>query len=144
MKNETEQISTINRNKAFFEQIEKFAPRRKTVYTLIRSYGQLTDCEIADKMCLPINSITGRRRELTELCWIKAIYSKKNEKSNCKNTVWAVTNPVEREDLINEKRQELEEEREALCYDLFSLVTPFGEALLNKRIQTITNLINKL
>ena len=136
--------SEINRNESFYSQISKFAMRRKTVYNLIKTYNGLTDYEIAQRMVLPINSATGRRKELLEEEWIKPVFSKLNEKTNKMNTVWVVTSPEERERLIKEKLYWLNRELGYLTLDLDGTTFNCTEELIESRIKKLTKLINKL
>jgi len=137
--------SLKNRNDAFKKLIEKFGLRRKTVYNLIKDCGSLTDFEISEKMILPINSITGRRRELEELCLIKESGSKKNEKTDVLNTIWSVTSETERLNLINSKLSKLIKERDTLEMDLLSLsISNFSIELIKKQLKIVGKLIKDL
>lgn len=137
--------SIINRNESFHTQIEKFALRKGTVYKMFKTYGGLTDFEVAQKMVLPINSITGRRKELLETFFLKAVWSKLNEKTNKMNTVWVVTDPEEREKLVDVKLFELYGEITALEIDVaFINLSNVTEKLILQRIKKLQKLIDKL
>jgi len=137
--------SIENRNNAFKQLIEKFALRKRVVYKIIESYGSLTDFEIAEKMKLPINSITGRRKELEQSCLIKEVASKKNDKTNITNTIWSVTTEAERVALITSKLSELIKQRDALYNDLDAThLSKFSIELINTQLKTVVKLIKGL
>jgi len=137
--------SIENRNNAFKQLIEKFALRKRAVYKIIESYGSLTDFEIAEKMKLPINSITGRRKELEQSCLIKEVASKKNDKTNITNTIWSVTTESERTLLIASKLSELIKQRDALYNDLDAThLSKFSIELINTQLKTVVKLIKGL
>ena len=134
-----------NRNKSFFSQIEKFGLRKRTMYKLFKSYGEMTDDDLSKLMRLPINSITGRRRELAEIFFVKAIGTEQNPHTGKPNTIWIVTTPNEREELIKKEIKQLMYKRFVYLTDLeIIILSELTKKYLLKKINKITELINKL
>lgn len=137
--------SIINRDESFYTQIAKFAQRRWTVYNLIKTYNGLTSHEIKDKMVLGKHQISGRVTELAEEFWVKSNGSKLNEQTGKQNTIWVVTTPEEREELIKYKLQELNDNLTDLKVDLHDYwCTDYTYELIKERTKKLTKLINTL
>lgn len=137
--------SIINRNQSFYSQISKFAQRRWTVYNLIKTYNGLTSHEIKDKMVLGKHQISGRVTELAEEFWVKSNGSKLNEQTGKQNTIWVVTTLEEREKLVKEKLDELEDELGKLSIDSdYYDLCRTTQNLINDRIKKLDKLINAL
>ncbi len=96
-----ETLSIKNRNESFHKLTDKLGERNKTAYNLIKKYRGLTSHQIKEKMILGLNQVSGRITELKDLFLIKESGSRKNEKSDCKNTFWVITSIEERRDLVD-------------------------------------------
>ncbi len=134
-----------NRNECFFTNAETLGARKKTVYKIIESYGKLTAQEIKEKMVLGVNQISGRLTELSDLYLIKESGSKFNEKSDRPNTLWEITTPDERIDMVNTAFINLRSERDTLINDLNLLnLSQITRDRTFKRVRTIDKQIFNL
>lgn len=137
-------IAIHNRNDAFHSNLEKLSQRRKTVYRIIKNYGQITASQIKDKMMLGINQVSGRITELKKMCLIVEVGSVKNEKSNTNNTLYRTTTKNEQIDLINKRYQELIDEQKELENDYNLGLSNYSLEVIKKRISGIKKEINQL
>lgn len=138
-------IPIQNRNEAFHLKVDDLGLRRKTVYKLIETYGPITSQEVKEKMRLGVNQVSGRVTELAARFFIKAEGSKVNNKSNCSNTLWVVTTPNERINLINAEFIHLRNERDELVNDLnLTELSEVAKEIVRKRVAKIDAKIETL
>jgi len=139
-------ISTVNRNLAYFQKVENLAANRKTVFELIKKHNPITAQELSSLLLWNINQISGRITELSEMFLIKPEGSKLNTYSNCENTLWTIVgNNQERVDLITAKFKELELERDALEEDLSSFeLSDYLKKEAQKRLKKVNKTLKQL
>lgn len=152
------QTTLQTRNETYFKNIEKLSLRRKTVYNLIKKYGELTAQEITVKMVFiktvkkngkakrifGINNVSGRLTELSNLFLIKSIGVKLNEKTQCPNTIWQITTPDEQIDSVNKEYVKLTEQKDKLVNDYHLLLSDLSKDLIEKRVKVLNNKIKAL
>jgi hypothetical protein len=138
-------IATENRNESFFAKIEEFSLRRKTTYQLIKTYQPITTQELKRKMLLGVNQVSGRVTELAQSFYIKPVGTKINEHSKMPNTLWAITTPDERIDLMNAAYVKLIDEQDTLINHLNVTEPSISVKItLKKRIAQITKIISQI
>lgn len=139
------ETSIKNRNQSFWSQVEKFDLRKGTIHKLFTKYGPMTDYDLSRLMRLPINSITGRRRELVEIFFVKAISTEQNPHTKKPNTVWDTISPDERTELIEKEVERLKSERFIRLKDLEVIyISDLTRKDILHKVNKISELINKL
>ena len=137
----TPSAATINRNDAFYINTEKFGLRKKTVYNLVNIYGLITSHQIAEKMKLGINQVSGRITELKDEFLIIEAGSVLNRKTKVHNTLWRVTTKDERTNLVNKRYQELVNETKQLENDFHLGISEYGLKAIKKQSKKINKQI---
>ena len=130
MKTESEK----NRDDAYLELVPTLGLRQATVLSLITTYRELTISEIALKMRLGTNHISGRIGELEQRCLIRIKGSKKNLNTKVKNTVWEVIPISERKAAREVKINVLTEKAVHLAVDLGNVASVSAINLISKEI----------
>ena len=138
------QSSTQNRNGVYFSQIEKLKGRRKTVFKLIKTYGFISAHQIAKKMRLSLNCVSGRLTELKDMFLIVEAAKIHNDKTKVLNTLWRVVRQDERTDLVNAKYQELINTRDGLINDFNLNISDITKEVLEKELKKINKKIEML
>lgn len=128
--------SIKNRNESY-EKIKPLGPKQKVVLDLITKYVGLTTHEVADKMRLKTESITGRIKELEQRGCIKAIGRCFNYKTERKNTIWLNTTPEEKKSIVEAKIADLHERAVHLSVDLGNVVSNSAIDLISKELKRI-------
>lgn len=118
--------------------------RQKTVYLLIKSYNGLTSEEVALRMRLRLNEVSGRITELKNMRLIAPSGSIKNMRSNNQNCKWVALLPVHREKLIREDLMDYRDKQRSLKKDLYiaEFVSEFTIDLIKKEIIRTDRLID--
>lgn len=127
--------SIKNRNEAYKDIQPKLGLRQQTVFNLIYTYGGLTISEIADKMVLGTNNVSGRIRELEMMCLIKELGSRTNSVTNKKNTIWVTIPEGERKAIREAKIASLSEKAAHLSIDLGEVGSDHSRKVLKAEIK---------
>ena len=69
---------------------EQLGDRQRKVYECIRWNNQMTNRQIADELGWPINSVTGRVRELVQMGMVYSLGRIYDEKTDRRVNEWAV------------------------------------------------------
>ena len=73
---------------AYEKVVRDLGYRQKQVYDVIVSHPGFCNKEIAQYLMLPINSITGRVKELRDMCLV--LYFGKKKYNNCSVMTWII------------------------------------------------------
>ena len=132
------------RDTAYSTLVDKLSLRRKVVYQLIKKYGPISGEQIADKMRIRLNEVSGRITELSQLRLIKYAGSTQSTRSKLANSIYKVTIPAEREEIIKVDIIRYRNQIEDLKFDLTGVFSSFGEAVIRKEITRVENLLNNI
>lgn len=137
--------SIKNRNQSFREIREQLPAKRRMVLNAIKHSPGITAWNLAERMGVPINEVTGRIRELKDAFLIEEAGEALNLYTYRNNTTYrAVANGARRIELINAEYVRLRDLRDQLVSDYQKGLSNAGFLLVKRAKTKIERKIKKL
>lgn len=137
--------SIKNRNRAYFNIIEKLPQKKQLIYQIICEEKKVSAWQISIKYMLPINEVVGRITELKERCLIEENGSFENVNSRQKNTAYSAIKEVDEiRRRINLKYAGLKNNYDMMTNDYLLGMSVFSKEILEKERKKIKNKIENL